>query len=82
MFGIFKKKPESDYPQISLTIQGMHCTSCAMNIDGELEDLDGVVEASTNYAKSVSQITFNSDIISVDKIQSTIKELGYDSKVS
>ena len=36
---------------VTLKIVGMHCTSCAMNIDFELEDIKGVKEASTNYAK-------------------------------
>ena len=62
MLGIFKKKNQSHLPQLNLSIEGMHCTSCAMNIDGELEDLKGVEEASTNYAKSISQVSYNPDI--------------------
>ena len=37
--------------KIKLQIQGMHCSSCAMNIDFDLEDLDGVKSAKTSYAK-------------------------------
>ena len=37
--------------KLVLKIKGMHCTSCAMNIDGELEDTKGVKEANTSYAK-------------------------------
>ncbi len=40
-------------------ITGMHCTSCAMNIDGELEDTEGVKESSTNYAKQETEVEFD-----------------------
>ncbi len=58
-------------------ISGMHCTSCAMNIDGELEDTDGIKQANTNYAKAQTEVEFDSDKISEDKIISLIKKTGY-----
>lgn len=60
------------------TIVGMHCVSCSMNIDGELEDTDGVKEANTNYAKAVSEVVFDEGKIDSKKIVSIIKQLGYD----
>jgi Cu+-exporting ATPase len=62
--------------KITLKITGMHCTSCAMNIDGELEDL-GVNSANTNYARAITEVEFDSDKIKLEKIQEVIKELGY-----
>ena len=35
----------------SFSIKGMYCSACAMNIDGELEDTEGVEESNTNYVK-------------------------------
>lgn len=58
-------------------ISGMHCTSCAMNIDGELEDTDGVKEANTNYAKACTEVTFDTDKLTHEKIISIIEEVGY-----
>lgn len=63
--------------KIILKITGMHCTSCAFNIDGELEDTDGVKEAKTNYAKQVTEITFDPEKVSVEKMQEIISSLGY-----
>lgn len=37
--------------KVTLAIEGMHCTSCAMTIDEELEDLPGVKRAKTSYAR-------------------------------
>jgi Cu+-exporting ATPase len=58
-------------------ITGMHCTSCAFNIDGELEDTDGVEEANTNFAKAQTEVKFDPEKVSVDKIIKLIKTVGY-----
>lgn len=61
-----------------LKIDGMHCTSCAMNIDFDLEDLDGVKSAKTSYAKQESEIEFDEEKVDTRKIIETIKKTGYD----
>ncbi len=66
-----------------LKIEGMHCTSCAINIDGELEDTDGIQEACTSYAKSETEVIFDPEKVSVKTIITIIKKLdnAYDAKV-
>ncbi len=59
-------------------ITGMHCTSCAMNIDGELEDTEKVKEAKTSYAKQETEVEFDPQKISEEEIIATIKKAGYD----
>lgn len=61
-----------------LTIKGMHCGSCAMNIDEELEELDGVDEAQTSYRKQSTEIVFDEARINLDVIQEAIRRLGYE----
>ncbi len=63
--------------KILLKITNMHCVSCAMNIDGELEDTLGVAESNTNYAKSQTEVIFDPIKISEKKIISLIKNFGY-----
>ena len=58
-------------------IKGMHCTACAMDIDGELEDTEGIKESNTNYAKQLSEIIFDPGKVSEEKIRDIIKGLGY-----
>lgn len=58
-------------------ISGMHCTSCAMNIDGQLEDTDGIKQANTNYAKSQTEVEFDEKKITDRKIISIIEKTGY-----
>jgi copper chaperone CopZ len=58
-------------------INGMHCTSCAMNIDGELEDTDGIKESNTNYAKSQTEVEFDPEKVNDKAIIGIIKKVGY-----
>lgn len=67
---------------VTLKIVGMHCTSCTMNIDFELEDLKGVREASTNYAKQKTVVTFDPNVVNLGKIIEVIKSLEYEVKVA
>lgn len=75
MFGFLKKQPKGE--KLSLKIDGMHCTSCSLNINGELEDLDGVISADTSYAKSRVDVEYDSAKVDKDKIIKTIEKLGY-----
>jgi P-type Cu+ transporter len=63
-------------------ISGMHCTSCAMNIDGELEDTEGVKSASTNFAKGVVEVEYDSEKLDDKKIISAIKTAGYSAEIA
>jgi copper chaperone CopZ len=55
-----------------------------MNIDGELEDTEGVKEAKTNYAKQVTEVTFDPEKVSIDKMISIIRNVDndYDAEVA
>lgn len=74
MFKIFSKK---NGQSIQLKITGMHCTSCSINIDGELEDTEGVISASTSYAKSLTTVVYESEKISKDTLIKIIERLEY-----
>lgn len=65
-----------------LEIKGMHCNSCALNIDFDLEDLDGVTKAVTNYAKSTLTIEFDPKKVTLKNILETIKKTGYEAVLS
>ncbi|MFH0942799.1 MAG: heavy-metal-associated domain-containing protein [Candidatus Beckwithbacteria bacterium] len=62
----------------TFSLTGLHCISCALNIDNTLEDLAGVVSSQTNYPKSQVKVEFDSQKITSVKIIKTIKTLGYD----
>ncbi len=62
-----------------LKIEGMHCTSCAMVIDMDLEDLEGIKSAKTSYAKAETEVEFDFEKVSLEKIMENIKKSGYNS---
>lgn len=62
---------------LKLKIDGMHCTSCAMNIDFDLEDLEGVKTAKTSYAKEVCEVEFDEEKLTTEQICMQIKKTGY-----
>lgn len=68
--------------KIKLKITGMHCTSCAMNIDGDLEDcVKGVTSSSTNYAKAETEVEFDEKEVEIEQIIGQIKKTGYQAEV-
>lgn len=76
MFHLFKKKP-LEGSQVTFKIDGMHCISCSMNIDGELEDTKGVIKAETSYAKAKTMIIYDPSKIGLKKMKQVIESLKY-----
>lgn len=62
-------------------ITDMHCTSCALTIDMDLEDLEGVKESKTSFAKSETEIEFDPEKVSTELILETIQKSGYEAKL-
>ena len=55
----------------------MHCASCAMNIDGELEDSNKIISVTTSYAKAKTVVEFDPGVISEQEIKDLIQKVGY-----
>lgn len=64
-----------------LKVAGMHCTSCAMNIDFDLEDLEGVKFSKTSYAKQESEVEFDEEKVQLPEVLSQIQKTGYQVKL-
>lgn len=75
MLNLFKKKEQST--SANFQIEGMHCTSCSMYIDSELEEQEGVISSSTSYAKATTKVEFDQTKISIERLKNTIEKLGY-----
>lgn len=58
-------------------ITGMHCNSCAVTIDMDLEDLEGVKSSNTSYAKEETEVEFDADKVTDNLVIETIKKTGY-----
>ena len=75
---IFGKKTQAlKGDQLSFKIKNMQCVSCAMSIDAELEELNGVYSSSTKFSLAKTAIRYNSQVIKKSEIQDKIEALGY-----
>lgn len=64
--------------KVSFKIDGMHCGSCAMNIDDGLEELEGVTKSKTSYRKQETEVSFDEARVGVETIIETVGSLGYE----
>lgn len=64
--------------QTTLQITGMTCAACANRIEKGLNKLEGVFSANVNFALEKASVTYDPGKIGVDKLEGTIKKLGYD----
>lgn len=55
---------------------GMDCPSCAMLIEGELEDA-GVQTAKCSYAEEKLEVEYDENEIDEEKIEEVVKQTGY-----
>ncbi|MBW4466553.1 MAG: cadmium-translocating P-type ATPase [Pegethrix bostrychoides GSE-TBD4-15B] len=60
-----------------IQIGGMDCTSCKLKIEGSLERLKGVAEASVTVATGRLFVSYDPTLVSAAAIQDRIKSLGY-----
>lgn len=79
LFSVFKKKKGKE---VVLKIQGMYCSTCIMEIDGRLEETDGIQRSETNYVKSETRVEFDEKVISHKTITAIVKDLGYDASLA
>ena len=62
---------------VKLKLSGMHCPSCAMNVDGALEEIEGAREARTSYAKAETVLTVDETAVDMEKVKREVVNLGY-----
>lgn len=63
--------------KIEIKISGMHCTSCALNIEQSLSKIDGVNDANVNYATEKATVHVADDFDGDKKIIEVIEKGGY-----
>ncbi|PWU23007.1 copper-translocating P-type ATPase [Candidatus Cerribacteria bacterium 'Amazon FNV 2010 28 9'] len=63
--------------KISFPISGMHCASCAANIQRTLQKTKGVVNANVNYANEQATVEYDEKVGSEKNIEKAIATLGY-----
>lgn len=75
MLHLFHKKSLGE--KITLKVREMHCASCALVIDGALEELEGVISAETSYAKATTVVEYDPNCVTPAKVIKEIAKAGY-----
>ena len=60
-----------------LKVSGMHCASCAVNIENALKKETGIKSVNVNFAAEKAYLEFDPEKISVASLQKIIEGLGY-----
>ena len=59
-------------------VGGMHCSTCSETVAGAVESVDGVVDASVNYATDEATVEYDRERASLESIYAAIEDVGYD----
>jgi Cu+-exporting ATPase len=71
-------KNKNGFSEISLIIEGIHCSACVWLNEQVLYDKEGVLDASINFSTHRAKILFDKDKIKLSEIIETIRAIGYD----
>ncbi|SEH15083.1 Cu+-exporting ATPase [Natronorubrum sediminis] len=66
----------SNIERTDLSLSGMSCTTCASTIADSLEDVDGVQDASVNFATERADVSHDSDV-PVEELIEAVEAAGY-----
>jgi Cu+-exporting ATPase len=68
---------ESQSEKATLDITGMHCASCAMNLEGSLKKVDGVSKAAVNFATEKAYVEYDPAKVTMSDLERTVTDAGY-----
>ena len=63
--------------EITLKIGGMHCASCALNIETALKKTNGITSANVSFPLEQAKINYDPELVSIPEIKKAIENVGY-----
>lgn len=61
----------------SFKVEGMSCSACASRVERIVGKLEGVEEATVNFASEKLTISANADVVQVTKVKAVVEEAGF-----
>ena len=74
----FVKINDKGFCEVSLIIEGIHCSACVWLNEKALNKMDGVIEANINFTNNKATIVWADDVVKLSKIIDMIRAIGYD----
>ena len=63
--------------EISLTIGGMHCATCALTVQDSLQEVPGVLSAKVNFALGKALVDYDASMATQTDLKKAVEEAGY-----
>lgn len=60
-----------------IKISGMHCASCALNLEKSLKDVEGVEDAQVNFGTEKATVKYNPEKLKLPELEKTVENTGY-----
>ncbi|MCC7564192.1 MAG: heavy metal translocating P-type ATPase [Methanobacterium sp.] len=60
-----------------IKIAGMHCASCALNVEKSLNKLEGVAKAQVNFGTEKATVEYDANKVELQELEDTVEEAGY-----
>ena len=60
-----------------VTVEGMHCQSCADAIIDALEGIEGIISATSDFSTGITTAVHDPKHVKEELIKTTIEDLGY-----
>ena len=73
----FVKTNSDGFSEVSLIIEGIHCSACVWLNEKALHKMDGVIEANINFTNNKATIVWLDDILKLSQIIDMIRAIGY-----
>lgn len=70
-------KEKDGFSEISLIIDGIHCSACVWLNEKVLHRTDGIVEVSINHTNNKAKVIWDNETIKLSQIIQTIRNIGY-----
>lgn len=70
--------PDTEKKKAELKISGMHCATCAINIEESLAKLNDVTHAQVNFGTDTAHVEFDPSKVTLAELEKAVKDAGYD----
>lgn len=68
---------EESKKKAEIKVSGMHCASCALNVEKSLKDLEGVENAQVNIGTEKATVEYDSEKLKLTELENAIENAGY-----
>ena len=73
----FVKQNSDGFSEVSLIIEGIHCSACVWLNEKALHKMDGVIEANINFTNNKATIVWADNVVKLSEIINMIRAIGY-----